>query len=178
MGLCKGYIQVYTGDGKGKTTAALGQGLRSAGRGLSVYMVQFLKTSDSGELHSTKWLNGNFRIFRFESEKGFFWTLNEEQKKLLKTEIASAMDFVRKVIKDAECDVLILDEVAAVLTNGLYCADELAGMLKSKPDTMEIILTGRSMPQKITEIANLITEMKEIKHYFNEGVPARDGIEE
>lgn len=178
MGLERGFVQIYTGDGKGKTTAALGQGLRAAGRGLKVYLVQFLKTTDSGELHSAAWLKGNFEVFRFETEKGFFWTLTPEQKELLKSEIRTAMGFVKKVLKENKCDILILDEVAAVLTNGLYDANELAGIIKNKPDTMEVIMTGRNMPEEIMKLANLITEMREIKHYFSEGVPARFGIEE
>jgi len=178
MRLEKGLVQIYTGDGKGKTTAALGQGLRAAGRDLKVYLVQFLKTTDSGELHSTEWLKGNFKVFRFESEKGFFWTLSPEEKELLKSEIRAAMDFVKKVMKEHECDILILDEIAAVLTNKLFDTDELAEIIRSKPDTMELIMTGRNMPEPITKLADLITEMREIKHYFSEGIPSRVGIEE
>lgn len=178
MGLERGFVQIYTGDGKGKTTAALGQGLRAAGRGLKVYLVQFLKTADSGELHSLQWLKGNFEVFRFETEKGFFWTLTPEQKELLKSEIQTAMKFVKKVLKENGCDILILDEVAAVLTNGLFDTNEFQEIVKNKPDTMEVIMTGRNMPAEMMEIADLITEMREIKHYFSKGVPARFGIEE
>ncbi len=177
MGLKKGYIQVYTGNGKGKTTAALGQGLRACGHNLEVCMVQFLKTDDSGELCSIPLLRGNFRVFRFESEKGFLWTLSPKQKELLKSEICTAMEFVKKVMKGYEYDILILDEIAAVLSNGLYSTREFLKIIKGKPDAMEIILTGRDMPEAVLKIADLVTEMREVKHYFNEGVTARAGIE-
>lgn len=177
MKLEKGLIQVYTGDGKGKTTAALGQGLRSCGRGLKVYMVQFLKGGDTGELHSVKKLHPLFEIFRFEKERGFFWTLNEQEKKELKEEIEKGFEFIKKVVANDECDILIIDELLGVLGNKLLEVNEVVKLLKSKPDTMEIIITGRNVPPEIFEIADLITEMKEIKHYFRKGIPAREGIE-
>ena len=178
MKLEKGLIQVYTGDGKGKTTAALGQGLRSCGRGLKVFMVQFLKGADSGELHSIEKLHPLFQIFRFERERGFFWTLNEQEKKELKEDIDKGIAFIKKVIQENECDILIIDELLGVLGNKLVTIEEVIEFLKSRPESMEIIMTGRNVPPEIAEIADLITEMKEIKHYFRKGVPSRVGIEE
>lgn len=175
--LARGLIQVYTGNGKGKTTAALGQGLRSCGRGLKVYMVQFLKGGDTGELHSVPKLHPLFEIFRFERERGFFWTLSEEEKYELKEDIDRGFSFMKKVVSKVECDVLILDELLGVLSNGLLEVNEVVKLLESKPETMEIIITGRNAPDKILEVADLVTEMKEIKHYFKNGVPAREGIE-
>ncbi|WP_040683770.1 cob(I)yrinic acid a,c-diamide adenosyltransferase [Thermobrachium celere] len=177
MLLQKGCIQVYTGNGKGKTTAAVGQGVRAAGRGLKVYMVQFLKGSDSGELHSLKKLEPDFKVFRFERPRGFFWTLTDEEKLELKKDIEKGFDFCKEVVKNKECDVLIIDEMMGVLGNKLLEVNEVVEFLKSKPENMEIILTGRNVPEEILEIADLVTEMKDIKHYFNNGVPARKGIE-
>ncbi|HYE84069.1 MAG TPA: cob(I)yrinic acid a,c-diamide adenosyltransferase [Clostridia bacterium] len=177
MKLQKGLIQVYTGDGKGKTTAALGQGLRSCGRGLKVYMVQFLKSGDTGELHSTEKLQPLFKIFRFERERGFFWTLSEKEKCELKEDINRGFDFIKGVVTNNECDILIIDELLGVLGNKLLEINEVVELLKSKPGTMEIIVTGRNAPKEIIEAADLVTEMKEIKHYFNNGIPAREGIE-
>jgi len=94
--LSSGLVQIYTGDGKGKTTAALGQALRAAGHGFTVRVIQFLKCLDSGELHSAEKLHPCFIIYRFESQKKFFWTMNDEEKKELKKEISLAMDFARK----------------------------------------------------------------------------------
>ncbi len=177
MKLEKGLIQVYTGDGKGKTTAALGQGLRSCGRGLKVCMVQFLKSGDTGELHSVEKLHPLFEIFRFERERGFFWTLDQQGKRELKEDIDRGFEFVKTVVAKEECDVLIIDELLGVLGNKLLEVKDVIGLLKSKPDTMEIIITGRNAPKEIIDAADLVTEMKEIKHYFRNGVPAREGIE-
>lgn len=173
----KGLIQVYTGDGKGKTTAALGQGLRSCGRGLKVCMVQFLKGGDTGELHSVEKLHPLFEIFRFEKERGFFWTLSEEEKRELKEDIDRGFEFIKKVIANKECDILIIDELLGVLSNRLLEVNEVVELLKTKPDSIEIIITGRNAPKEIIDAADLVTEMKEIKHYFKNGVHAREGIE-
>ncbi len=177
MRLEKGLIQVYTGNGKGKTTAALGQGLRSCGRGLKVCMVQFLKGGDTGELHSVKKLHPLFEIFRFEKERGFFWTLSDVEKQELKQDIERGFAFIKEVVEEKKCDILIIDELLGVLGNKLLTVDEVVKLLKSKPADMEIIITGRNVPKEIIEVADLVTEMKEIKHYFNEGIPAREGIE-
>lgn len=177
MKLERGLVQVYTGDGKGKTTAALGQGLRSCGRGLKVCMVQFLKSGDTGELHSVEKLHPLFEIIRFEKERGFFWTLTEQQKKELKEDIDRGFEFIKSVLAREYCDVLIIDELMGVLGNKLLEVSEVVELLKSKPASMEIIITGRNVPKEIIDAADLVTEMKEIKHYFRNGVPAREGIE-
>ena len=177
MKLERGLVQVYTGDGKGKTTAALGQGLRSCGRGLKVCMVQFLKGGDTGELHSVEKLHPYFEIFRFEKKRGFFWTLSEQEKRELKEDIDKGFEFIKNVVAKDQCDVLIIDELMGVLGNKLLEVNEVVELLKSKPDTMEIIITGRNVPKEILDAADLVTEMKEIKHYFRDGVPAREGIE-
>lgn len=172
-----GLVQVYTGNGKGKTTAALGQAMRSTGRGLTVYMVQFLKSSDTGELHMVKKLYPEFQVFRFEKPRGFFWTLDQEEKQELKGEINNAFEFCRKVMSNSECDVLILDEIMGVLQNGLLTVSEVLELINQKPQNMELILTGRDAPLEIVNAADLVTEMREIKHYFSKGVPQRKGIE-
>lgn len=177
MGLEKGLIQVYTGDGKGKTTAALGQAVRAVGEGLKVYMVQFLKTDDTGELNTVKKLHPDFQIFRFERKRGFFWTLNESEKAELREDVDKAIDFCKEVMDNNECDILILDEIMAVMTNGIVPVGIVVNMLESKPANMEIILTGRNAPPEISDIADLVTEMKEVKHYFRKGIPQRKGIE-
>lgn len=177
MKLEKGLIQVYTGDGKGKTTAALGQGLRACGRGLKVCMVQFLKSGDTGELHSVEKLQPLFEIFRFERERGFFWTLSAEEKQELKEDIDKGFSFIKRVVAEDKCDILIIDELLGVLGNSLLEIDQVVELFKAKPDTMEIIVTGRNVPDKLLELADLVTEMKEIKHYYKKGIAAREGIE-
>lgn len=175
--LKKGYIQVYTGNGKGKTTAAVGLAVRAAGNGLRVFMVQFLKSSHTGELESAKKLEPNFQIFRFEKKRGFFWTLNDEQKAELKVEIQEAFRFCSEALGENRCDVLIMDEIMGALSNNLVSKEQLLELLDRKPENVEIILTGRNVPQEIIDKADLVTEMKDIKHYFSKGVPAREGIE-
>lgn len=173
----RGYVQVYTGNGKGKTTAAVGQAVRAVGNGLKVYMLQFLKTEPTGELEVAKLIGDRFQIFRFESNKGFFWNLNEEEKKILKSEIDSAYNFAMDVIKNSSCDVFILDEIMGVLSNKLLTEEQVIELIDKKAINMELILTGRNVPDSIKDKADLVTEMKEIKHYMAKGVYVRKGIE-
>ena len=173
----KGYVQVYTGNGKGKTTAAVGQAIRAVGNGLKVYMLQFLKTEPTGELEIAKLIGDKFQVFRFESKKGFYWTLNEEEKKILKSEIDKAYNFAMKVINNSSCDVFILDEIMGVLSNKLLTEEQVIELIDKKPINMELILTGRNVPDSIKNKADLVTEMKEIKHYMQKGVYVREGIE-
>lgn len=178
MGKLKdGYIQIYTGNGKGKTTAAVGLATRAAGNEFKVTMVQFLKSGSTGELESVKKLSPYFNIYRFEKPRGFFWTLNDEQKAELKEEVQEAYRFCLKVMEDKQCDILIMDEIMGALGNGLVSEEQLLELMDKKPKDIELIMTGRNVPERIMEKANLVTEMKDIKHYFNEGVPARKGIE-
>jgi cob(I)alamin adenosyltransferase len=175
--LKKGYIQVYTGDGKGKTTAAVGIATRAAGNEYRVIMVQFLKGGATGELESAKKLYPYFSIHRFEKPRGFFWTLNDAEKQELKQEIQEAYKFCLKQLEERNCDILILDEIMGALGNKLVTEDQILELMNRKPEDIELIMTGRNVPEKVIERANLVTEMKAIKHYFDEGVPARKGIE-
>ncbi|AIS52036.1 Cob(I)yrinic acid a,c-diamide adenosyltransferase BtuR [Thermoanaerobacter kivui] len=172
----RGLIQVYTGDGKGKTTASIGLGIRAVGRGFKVYMVQFLKETDTGELHTLKNIE-NFKVFRFQSSDKFFWTLNEEEKKVLAKEMKKAYEFVVDVLENKKCDVLILDEIMAAIHSKMYTVEDVLKLIEIKPKEIELVLTGRSAPQEIIEKADLVTEMKAIKHPFERGIPARYGIE-
>jgi cob(I)alamin adenosyltransferase len=175
--LKKGCVQVYTGNGKGKTTAAVGLAVRAAGDGFKVYMVQFLKSSQTGELESAKKLEPNFQIFRFEKRRGFFWTLNDEEKEELKKEVQQAYEFCFKALKEKQCNILIMDEIMGAISNNLVTKEQIVELLEARPENIEVILTGRNVPQEIADRADLITEMKEVKHYFSQGIPAREGIE-
>ncbi|MBC8060758.1 MAG: cob(I)yrinic acid a,c-diamide adenosyltransferase [Clostridiaceae bacterium] len=175
--LKKGFLQVYTGNGKGKTTAAVGLAVRAAGDGYKVIMVQFLKGGSTGELNSAKLLEPNFAIMRFEKPRGFFWTLKEEEKLELKREIQEAYEFCISTLKEEGCDILILDEVMGALSNKLLCIEQIQELISLKPDNMELVLTGRNAPQSIIDKADLVTEMKQIKHYFEQGISSREGIE-
>lgn len=175
--LKRGLVQVYTGYGKGKTTAALGLAFRAVGRGLQVRMIQFLKGQETGELYSVKRVEPDFQILRFERARGFFWTLDDQEKRELKQDIDTAFAYAKKLLANGECDLLILDEIMGVLHNHLLTIDEVCDLVRSKPGQVELVLTGRDAPPQISELADLVTEMREVKHYFGRGIPARTGIE-
>lgn len=177
MKLEKGLVQVYTGNGKGKTTASIGLGIRAYGNGLKVIMIQFLKSGVTGELNVLNKLGENFKVYRFEKEKDFTWNLTEEQKEELQKEISEGFNFAKKVVKDNMCDMLILDEVMASVNGGYIDEEDVLKLIESKNDKMELVLTGRNVPKAIVDKSDLITEMKDVKHYFNKGIPARKGIE-
>ena len=177
MQLEKGLVQVYTGNGKGKTTASIGVGIIAYGNGLKVIMIQFLKSGVTGELEVLNNLGENFKVYRFEKEKDFTWNLTEEQKEELQKEISEGFNFAKKVVKDNMCDMLILDEVMASVNGGYIDEEDVLKLIESKNDKMELVLTGRNVPKAIVDKSDLITEMKDVKHYFNKGIPARKGIE-
>ncbi len=170
----KGLVQVYTGDGKGKTSAAFGSALRAIGRGLKVYVIQFIKGGfDYGELYIVEKIP-NLKLAAFG--RGRFVTEvspHEEDVKLAR----EAFELAEKVVQSGEYDMVILDEINVALNLKLVKVNEALQLIKSKPKHVELILTGRYAPQKIIEIADLVTEMKEIKHPFTQGVKPRKGIE-
>ncbi len=170
-------IQVYTGNGKGKTTAAIGQGIRCIGYNKKVHMVQFLKGGHTGELVTLKKLEPLFKVFRFEKERGFTWTLNDTELLELKEEILNAWEFVKQIIKNKECDMLILDEILAVLNKGYIDTTEAVSIFKQGSNSLEIILTGRDAKDAVIEIADYVSEIVLIKHPINKCVYARENIE-
>ena len=170
----RGLIQVYTGDGKGKTSAAFGLALRAVGRGLKVYVIQFIKGGfDYGELYVVERLP-NFKLKAFG--RGKFVTdvpPTEDDVKLAK----EAFELARKVVSGGEYDVVVLDEINVALHLKLIGIEEVVDLIRRKPKHVELILTGRSVPPEIIELADLVTEMKEVKHPYTKGVPPRKGIE-
>jgi cob(I)alamin adenosyltransferase len=173
----RGFVQVYTGDGKGKTTAALGLGLRAAGCGFRVIMFQFLKGAHSGELDSVPCLGGRFQIIRLAETAKFFGSMDESEIASLKERLREELGLVRKALADETCDVLILDEIMAALHGSLVTVEEVCSLIDSRPPGMELILTGRRAPAEIIEKADLVTEMCCVKHYMEKGIAARTGIE-
>ena len=170
----KGLVQVYTGDGKGKTTAAFGLALRAIGRGLKVYIIQFIKGGfDYGELYVIDKLpNVTLRAFG----RGRFVVEQPPPKEDVRL-AEEALELAEKVIKSGEHDVVILDEVNVALHLKLISLERVLELIKSKPKHVELILTGRYAPKEIIEIADLVTEMREIKHPYKRGYQARMGIE-
>jgi cob(I)alamin adenosyltransferase len=169
-----GLIMVNTGNGKGKTTAALGTAMRAVGVGFKVFMVQFIKGSwDYGELHSVEKLKPNLEIKPMG--EGFTWeTKNKERDTLVAHE---AWSFCKELIEKNEHDLLIFDEINNALDYGYLDVGDVVEALKKKPEAMHIILTGRGAPQELIDVAHLVTEMREIKHPFHQGIYAQKGIE-
>ncbi|GKX66077.1 cob(I)yrinic acid a,c-diamide adenosyltransferase [Inconstantimicrobium mannanitabidum] len=172
----KGYIQIYTGDGKGKTTCAVGLAVRAAGNGYKVNFVQFMKSWQTGELKILENIPG-VSIYRFATPKDFTWNLTEEEKEELIKNIEKGFENVKNLIMSNSCDMLIIDELVGVLSQGYLDEAKVIEVLQSKPEHMEIILTGRNASAQLIEVADLVTEMKEVKHYYSKGVVARKGIE-
>jgi cob(I)alamin adenosyltransferase len=170
----QGLVQIYTGEGKGKTTAALGLALRALGRGLKVFMLQFLKGEDTGELHAGRLFGDKF-IIQQTGLKGFI-----HRGKLDPADIHRAKEAL-KVAKDilsrGDYDLVILDEIIVALYFELISLHEVVQLLKTRAPHVEVVLTGRYAPPELIELADLVTEMKNIKHYYHAGVPAREGIE-
>jgi cob(I)alamin adenosyltransferase len=169
----KGYIQVYTGNGKGKTTAALGLALRAAGAGKKVFIGQFVKGMSYAEIKIIK--SALPAIVLKQYGRTCFIHQKPEQADI--DAARRGLLEMSEIIRSEEFDIVVMDEVTIALHFGLFSTDELIGILKSKPFSTEIIITGRYAPEKIIELADLVTEMKEVKHYYNLGVEAREGIE-
>jgi len=172
--LKKGIVHVYTGDGKGKTTAALGLGLRAVGHGLKVYMIQFMKGGISyGEYKAVEHLP-NFKIVQFgRPELVNPSNPKEEDIKAAK----SAIEHARQVVMSGEYDVVILDEVNVALDFNLVAIDEVMDLIKNKPEHVELVLTGRYAPVEVIRAADLVTFMREVKHPYREGLCRRRGID-
>lgn len=175
-----GLIHVYTGNGKGKTTAAAGLSVRAFANGKKVFIVQFLKTSDSGEISFIKSLkNEAFQVFRFEEPHGFIGGNNAEaadMERLLK-ESRKALEFIYKTLTEKECDMLILDEIICAYTYSLVSRREIEDIIRLKDKECELVLTGRGAPKWLIEAADYVTEMKAVKHPYERGITARRGIE-
>jgi len=170
----KGLVQVYTGNGKGKTSAAFGLTLRASGRGLKVYIIQFIKGGfDYGELYVIDRLP-NVTLKAFGRGK-FITTKPPEQEDIKLAE--EALRLTEKIVQSDEYDVVILDEINVALNLKLISLNRMLKLIKHKPEHTELVLTGRCAPEEIIEMADLVTEMREIKHPFNKGFTARKGVE-
>ena len=169
----KGYIQVYTGEGKGKTTAALGLAIRAAGAGLKVFIAQFIKMGEYSEIKALKRFEDlitieQFGSGRFIQGKPSFEDIEAAQKGLEKT---------REILASGKHPVVIMEEANVAVDIGLLSVQDILKIMATKPRHVELVITGRGADSRITEKADLVTEMKEIKHYFQKGVAARVGIE-
>jgi cob(I)alamin adenosyltransferase len=173
--LKKGLVQVYTGNGKGKTTAALGQALRAAGHGLKTIVIQFMKGSrDCGEIKAAELLHPYVTI----QPTGRDCLIDRRHPEPIDFDYArKALRLAREYLSKREYDVVILDEVNVAIDYGLIDTQSILDLIDKKPEDVELILTGRYATQEIMERADLVTEMVERKHYYQKGVKERKGIE-
>jgi cob(I)alamin adenosyltransferase len=169
----QGLVQIYTGDGKGKTTAALGLALRAAGRGLMVFIAQFAKGVFYGELQALKRFEPQITLHQYGRKTFIHDEPTEEDVRAAR----EGWREIQEVIARGKCDLVILDEIGIALHYRLVTLEEATELVRRKPDTVELVLTGRKIPEELYVEADLVTEMREIKHYYNAGVAARKGIE-
>ncbi len=172
----QGLVHIYCGDGKGKTSAAVGLAVRAAGRGMKVLVVRFLKTENSGEVEVLRSIPG-ITVTPCDRTFGFVFRMNEEQKR-------EAAQYYQKRFEDAareavqgQYDLLILDEILASCNYGMVNEQSVVEFLKAKPEGLEVVLTGRAPSETLQELADYISEICMRKHPYQKGIPARRGIE-
>jgi len=169
----KGYIHIYTGNGKGKTTAALGLALRAAGSGMKVFIAQFIKGMKYSEIKALQNYSTNIKVKQYGKGCFVFREPSEEDCDYAKKGLLE----VEKIIKSKSFDLIILDEINIAVALNLIDVEDILKIMEEKPEELELVLTGRYAHKKLIKKADLVTEMKEIKHYYQEGVMARTGIE-
>jgi len=173
MVLKKGMVHIYTGNGKGKTTAAVGLGIRALGAGLKVYMIQFVKGVISNEFKVLSSLN-DFTFVQFG--RGVFISKNSVEK--IDVDIAhKGFSHAREVISSGLYDMVILDEINIAIDYGLLSLSEVLDLIKSKPEHVELVLTGRNAPSELIEHGDIVSEILDIKHPYSRGVSNRRGVD-
>ncbi len=169
----KGYVHIYTGDGKGKTTAALGLAIRAAGAGLQVFLAQFVKGKQYSELNALKRLADQITVEQY----GLPRFLNGKPAASDIEAARNGLERVKSSMQSGRFDVIIVDEGNVAVTYGLLSKQDLLDLIASKPEALELVITGRDALPEIIDKADLVTEMRPVKHYYNKGVNARVGIE-
>ena len=172
----KGLIQVYTGAGKGKSTAAIGQAARAAGHGFKVGFISFFKDPEVfgyGEYNSLKKLGVKTFLFA-KKHPHFYKELNPDD---VCQECSKGLEFIKELFQDPSWDMLILDEIIIAVRDGFLKEEEVLSLLEAKPEKLELVLTGRGVTEKIIEKADLVSEVREVKHPYSQGIKGREGIE-
>ena len=173
--LDKGSVQIYTGNGKGKSTAAIGQAVRAAGFGLRTYIAQFMKEFPYNELISLKHLSEWITIEQFGGDEFVFKKDLPGEEELVKAR--KGLQSAKEKMLSGEYDIIILDEAIVAIYFKLIETKDLIEFINTKPTNVELILTGRYCPEELIKLADLVTEMKEVKHYYQKGITSRNGIE-
>lgn len=155
----KGSVHIYCGAGKGKTTVALGQGIRAASQGKSVVIIQFMKEKNMDEIGFVRRLEPEVKLFRFEKSSESFENLTDEEKQEEKQNLQNGLNFAKKVLVTEECDVLILDEVLGLIEYGIVTVEDIRALIRAKSETAELILTGIYSGEELWEDADDVTEM-------------------
>lgn len=171
--LDRGFVHVYTGDGKGKTSAAVGLVIRALGSGLRVAVIQFMKAADSGECRILERIDGRIHLAHFGS--GCFIHGIPENKDILRAR--QGYRAIQQMIDSRRFDLVILDEANMAVCCGLLSVDSLLDLIQSKPLELAMVITGRYAHPRVIQAADLVTEMVEVKHYYRQGVQARPGID-
>ena len=169
----EGKVQVYTGNGKGKTTASFGLAMRAAGAGLKVFIAQFVKGMKYSEIKSFEKMSDCIEIHQYGT--GCFINRNPNDEDILKAKEGLAE--VKRVVSEGKHRLVILDEANIAVFYKLFTVDDLLDLIENKSDTVELVITGRQADPRLLEKADLVTEMREVKHYYKTGLKARKGIE-
>jgi cob(I)alamin adenosyltransferase len=175
--MLRGLIHIYTGDGKGKTTAALGLSLRACGRGFKVGLIQFLKGMETGELDVLAGLGSSYQIYRNKGITKFVKDMNDAEIREAENDVRNLWELAKSMGSDGQCDILILDEVMAAIVTGLLPLNDILNWLREKPAGLEVVLTGRDAPPALLDLADYVSEIKAVKHPYEKGIAARKGIE-
>ena len=168
-----GFVHIYTGNGKGKTTASLGLALRAVGAGKKVFIGQFVKQGDYSELVAIRKFLPDITIRQFGLDSFIIGEPTQDDYKVAHDGLSE----IKTVMASGEYDLVILDEINIALYFKLFTMREVVDLIGARPTKVEVVLTGRNAPKELIEIADLVTEMKEVKHYFSTGTQAREGIE-
>ncbi|MFP3880286.1 MAG: cob(I)yrinic acid a,c-diamide adenosyltransferase [Dehalococcoidia bacterium] len=172
----KGLIQVYTGAGKGKSTAAMGQAIRAAGHGFKVGLVSFFKDPEAFGYGEHKCLEKlGIKTFLFAKKHPHFYKgLNPDD---VCRECSKGLEFIKELFQDPSWDMLVLDEINIAVRDGFLKEEDILSLMEAKPENLELVLTGRGVTEKIIEKADLVSEVREVKHPYSQGIASREGIE-
>lgn len=160
----KGLTKIYYGEGKGKSTASLGRALVCASEGKDVFIIQFLKGRHAGTLDYFKRLEPEIKVFRFEKMEQYYEELSEIEKNEENKNILNGVHFAKKVLNIGECDVLILDEILGLVDLGIIAVSDVITLIEQKPEAMELILTGRNLPEALTASADYVSRLAIVKN--------------